>query len=121
VRSMHTKATRRRGHRMSGELAVVSMILKTGVGALESVNLARSTAAQVRRHTPNSFRILPRSVRGRVSLLYGFWLARAKVRFYGNKPTKWSRGNYERRRSGSSATRSDVCPLLRVRAFTRSS
>jgi hypothetical protein len=45
VRSMHTKATRRRGHRMSGELAVVSMILKTGVGALESVNLARATAA----------------------------------------------------------------------------
>jgi signal recognition particle subunit SEC65 len=45
VRSMHTKATRRRGRRMSGELAVVSMILKTGVGALESVNLARSTAA----------------------------------------------------------------------------
>jgi hypothetical protein len=45
VRSMYTKATRRRGRRMSGELAVVSMILKTGVGALESVNLARSTAA----------------------------------------------------------------------------
>ncbi len=30
---------------MSGELAVVSMILKTGVGALDSVSLARSTAA----------------------------------------------------------------------------